>query len=358
MLFFIAILILFILGWGAYWLYLMKDRKGNKGREGKMPASSVIENMTVADLFGIRSDEDKKVIESSHRIGIVSMIKEPKNIEQWLKHHRDMGILRFYIRLEETPDLVSYLDSQKDVVLDKGSSTGKNEYTEIQVRQKKMVDTALKKAYEAGDIDWLIHIDCDELLEGDLDEIRGLSPKNRLFWMENVEAVYEDIPEKADTCFKAATFRKCSDPSVHCVSYVNGKGGGRVATDVTLGGPHRFTSTLEEGGGIKLEKVVVKHYESCDFYSYKKKFMHLALNDDKMEIPFSYYNESIEAAKKANETGKDNILECVYEKHRTTKGESLQEDCLSSSTSSNTSSSTSSNTSSSTSSNTSLSSSD
>jgi hypothetical protein len=173
-------------------------------------------------------------------------------------------------------------------------------------------------------------MDCDELLDGSLDEIHRLPEKVRTFWMENVEAVYEDIPKKDDKCFAAATFRKCSEEGVRCVSYVNGKGGGRVAPDVTLGGPHRFVSSMSGAEDKKLSSLIIKHYESCDFDSYKKKFMHLAQNDATMKIPFSYYNESIEAAKEANKTGSDDILECVYEKHRTTKGENATGDCLSS----------------------------
>ena len=37
--------------------------------------------------------------------GIVSMIKKPKNIETWLEKNRAFGIKKFYIRLEETPEL-------------------------------------------------------------------------------------------------------------------------------------------------------------------------------------------------------------------------------------------------------------
>jgi hypothetical protein len=49
------------------------------------------------------------------KIAIASCVKNPKNIETWLDLHRDLGISRFYIRLEDTPDLVDYLKSQPDV---------------------------------------------------------------------------------------------------------------------------------------------------------------------------------------------------------------------------------------------------
>ena len=39
------------------------------------------------------------------------MMKSPKNIDTWLRKHRNLGIQHFYIRLEETPDLEEYLKS-------------------------------------------------------------------------------------------------------------------------------------------------------------------------------------------------------------------------------------------------------
>ncbi|NBU04940.1 MAG: glycosyltransferase family 2 protein, partial [Sphingobacteriia bacterium] len=93
------------------------------------------------------------------------MIKKPKNINTWLDHHRNLGISRFYIRLEDTPELETILQSQKDVVVQIGKSTGENEYNEIQVRQRKMMNEALKSA-KTDNIQWIIHIDSDELLVG------------------------------------------------------------------------------------------------------------------------------------------------------------------------------------------------
>jgi len=68
-------------------------------------------------------------------VGIISMIKDPKNIGTWLQHHRDLGIRKFYIRLEDTSGLVSYLESHSDVHIKIGKSSGVNEYEEIQTRQ-------------------------------------------------------------------------------------------------------------------------------------------------------------------------------------------------------------------------------
>lgn len=240
------------------------------------------------------------------RIGIVSMIKNPKNLETWLDIHRKMGINRFYIRLEDSPGWEDFLHSQQDVHLIIGGSSGINEYEEIQVRQTYMVDNCLKIASKDG-IDWLIHIDSDELLEGDLSEIRNLPNGIRTIKMKNVEAKYEKVPGKSDNCFSATKFLDCgSEP---CVSYANGKGGGRTTMDVSSFGPHRFKSLMPNSE--QAIKIYVKHFESCDFEMYKNKYMRLAHTDRNVDIPFPYYHESIEAAKQGDEQ-----LELVFKKYR------------------------------------------
>ena len=259
----------------------------------KWKSSKLPKEQFIGDLF------DKNT-----NIGIVSMIKDPKNIETWLKTHKDMGIKHFYIRLEETPELQEYLEKREDVTLQLGQPTGVNEYDEKQVRQNKWVNEVLQKAETDGNgIKWLIHIDGDELLQG------------RTFWMVNKEAKFSRVPKKEDSCFDASRMADCDKKLGSCVSYANGKGGGRVANDVRAIGPHRMKSTLEKNGGRKLKKLVVHHFESCDFDIYKKKFKQLSVQDKKLDIPFSYYNESIEAAKSKN----DDELYKVYEKYRVEK---------------------------------------
>ena len=246
-------------------------------------------------------------------IGIVSMIKEPKNIDTWLEKHRTLGIKHFYIRLEETPDLEDYLESQPDVTVKVGNSTGVNEYDEIQTRQNRWVNQAFELAkLDGNNIQWLIHIDCDEILKGDLKKVQDLPEDVRTFWIQNIEAKFDKIPGKEDNCFNASKFAKCGTKNSGCVSYANGKSGGRVASDVSCFGPHRMKSEIESNESIKLDDLEVEHYESCDFDIYKQKFKNLSVQDKENKIPFSYYNESIKAAKEDD----DNKLQEIYQKYR------------------------------------------
>lgn len=249
----------------------------------------------------------------SSNVGIVSMIKQPKNIETWLEKHRTLGIKHFYIRLEETPELEEYLESQQDVTVKVGNSAGVNEYDEIQTRQNKWVNQAYKLAeLDGNNVQWLIHIDCDEILKGDLKKVQELPEDVRTFWIQNIEAKFEKVPGKEDNCFQASKFAKCGTNNSGCVSYANGKSGGRVASDVSSFGPHRMKSELEKNESVKLEDLEVEHYESCDFDIYKQKFKNLSVQDKETKIPFSYYNESIEAAKEDD----DDKLQQIYEKYR------------------------------------------
>ena len=242
---------------------------------------------------------------SEQKIGLVSMIYKPKNIETWLELHRKLGIAHFYIRLERTPELVEYLRKQPDVTLEVASEETTNNYTTIMDRQNKMVTGALENA-KKDSIDWLIHIDCDEVLSGNLNEIRNLPPEIRTFWMQNIEAVYKDIPTSDTNCFVADSFKRCDKE--HCASYANGKGGGRVAPDVREFGPHRFTSHSKKE--IKLESVVVQHFESCDYDQYLKKYRNLSVGAKVEDIPFEYYRESI------LNSDSEEKLKGIYKKYR------------------------------------------
>lgn len=239
------------------------------------------------------------------KVGIVSMMRNPKNVDIWLDYHRSIGVSKFYIRLEDTSELVNFLKNQTDVVLTQGVSEGTDEYNSIQIRQCTHVDNSLR----FRDVDWLIHIDSDELLKGDLKELSDLPVTIRTFRMKNKEAVYAKVPMDGDVCFQAKRFRECSDANSGCISYGNGKGGGRAASDVSCHGPHRFKSAQGQEREVSL---YVEHYESCDFEQYKSKFKQLAQNAQTSTVPFPYYRESIDAARSDD----DEKLKDVFRKYR------------------------------------------
>jgi hypothetical protein len=269
-----------------------------------------------SETLGLRENFQEGMEEKpDSKIAVAAMVKDPKNMETWLQKNREAGIDHFYIRLEDTPDLLDFLQDQKDVSLQVGKSSGTNEYQDIQTRQDKMVNHFLKESQSDGHgVQWIVHMDADELIEGDLDEIRQQPSHVHTFWMQNEEAKYDKIPQKQDNCFRASKFYDCALYPDKCVSYGNGKGGARVCPQTSSNGPHRCRSNDANAKEVKLEKVKVKHFESCDFDSYKKKFHHLKNQDEKTRkaIPFDYYKESIDAASKND----DEQLKHVFTKYR------------------------------------------
>jgi hypothetical protein len=198
------------------------------------------------------------------------------------------------------------LQSQSDVTLVIGESdTSGNNYETLQHRQHEFVSWALEQA--RGSYSWLFHIDADELLHGDLSFIHTLPNKIKCLHMQNVEAVYDQANN--DTCFSAKQFLKCAH-GAPCKSYANGKGAGRVEHMVEPYGPHMFTYTKEGASNfnydVPFDTLRVLHFDACSFGSWAEKFYHLG-KQQRSDIPFPYYNESIDASTRAFD---------VYQRHK------------------------------------------
>lgn len=240
----------------------------------------------------------KESFQGSSKVAVAVLMRKPIDIFLWLKHHRDLGISHFFLRIEDTPGLDEFLKTQPDITYEMKESSKENNYETLQVRQIEFVNQSMQKAKRMG-IQWMFHIDADELLEGSLSFLDKLEEKYKCVKIENVEALYE---EGQESCFSAKRFLKCSDKGVQCRSYVNGKGGGRIVDGVALGGPHDFTYNGKIGDEtykVPFDKLHVLHFDSCTFGSWSEKFQHLSKGAK--DVPFAYYNDSMDAAVKAYE---------------------------------------------------------
>ena len=239
-------------------------------------------------------------------VAIASMMRRPTDISTWLDVHRKMGIGRFYVRAEDSPDLVAFLKTQADVVLEEGDSDGGNNYNTQQSRQTEFVNRALDKAMASGDVAWLLHIDADELLDGDLSILATLPASIKCLRIQNAEAIFGKDDK---TCFSTKKFIKCS--SGPCLSYANGKAGGRVEEGVRANGAHFFTYRGAEQGehtkDFAFEELKVLHFDSCSIGAWLEKFSHLLKGADDKAIPFPFYKDSMKAAQHAAE---------VYRNHK------------------------------------------
>jgi hypothetical protein len=238
------------------------------------------------------------------KIGIATCIRKPVDFSLWLKHHRNLGVSKFYIRVEDTPELEDYLALQPDVVLEKGASDKNgNNYKTIQTRQVNFVNGCIQRAISKGEVDWIFNIDGDELLHSEHSSpfhfLKQLDTKYKTVKLRNVEAVYSgDEPH----CFSCKKFKKCSEPGAKCRAYANGKGGGRIVTGVTQIGCHDFGFDGKHQGAfvydVPFEDLHVLHYDSCSFGAWAEKFKHMSHNQQS-SIPFDYYHESMDAIKNA-----------------------------------------------------------
>ena len=260
--------------------------------------------------------QQDNVIKPECKVAIACLMRKPVDLPEWLKHHRDIGITKFYIRLEDSPTFVDYLQTQPDVsYISAESDKNGNNYETLQTRQGEYIDMCLQDATNEG-IDWVFHIDADELLHGDLSFLDTLSSNYKCLKLSNAEAVFE---EGQKSCFSAKKFLKCHE-GASCKSYANGKAAGRAVQGVSSHGPHAFKY---DGDGdytynVPFDVLHVLHYDSCSFGSWAEKYIHLAKTDKKDDIPFAYYKDSIDAVGKAYEIYKQykmTIPESIDEKH-------------------------------------------
>lgn len=266
------------------------------------------------------------------RVAIVSMMKNPKNIEKWLTYHKRKGVDRFYIRLEDTPELESYLSSLNFVHLEIGSSEDfQNDEplinyvaAKLSHRQILWATKAIKLALK-DNIDWIIHIDSDELID-----CKGLIQENiskecsyhNTFVIPNYEAKYKDIPLATDSCFQYESLVKCNAGG--CVSYGNGKGLGKVSNKLQRADAHRFYHEDEDANDEHvLKSIRLLHFESCDFDQYVSKYLDLAKTTNGT-FPFTFYNDSINVArsKLCKKIGKKciNAFKRIYKKYKVVEG--------------------------------------
>ncbi len=242
------------------------------------------------------------------KVGIAVLMRKPTDVNLWFEHHRNAGISQFYVRLEDSPSVAAYLRTLDDVYFEEGESDPENNYTTFQTRQREFVNKMLPIARSDG-MEWLFHIDVDELLEGDILKTLGNIPKTQLIGkLKNAEAVYG---EGEPTCFSAKKFIRC-DKGGPCTAYVNGKGVGRVVDGVTLGGPHDFVYKGKVDPAvtyqIPFDDLHVLHYDSCTLGTWLEKFAHMSKKAKLDDIVFPYYKKSIEVAVKAKELYRENKM--------------------------------------------------
>ena len=247
------------------------------------------------------------------QLGIVMMTKKPFDLQTWLTYHYvGLGIRRFYLKVEDTPELAPLLATppwDRCVVPSFDDHTQRDYFAQMD-RQAAHIAAVLPRARADG-LTHLLHIDDDELLFCPagigvlLGELAVAPPSRPDCHLCNIEAL---MPH--DSCSspfsEAFVFRHFP---TRYVSYTNGKSIGRLDEPTLRShGPHHFRNELAAGGNmspvtypIGPETACVLHYESATYAKWHHKFLELASRhgDDPevyARVPFAFYRKSMVVA--------------------------------------------------------------
>ena len=222
------------------------------------------------------------------------MVRKPFNFDWWLDYHFSLGVDYIFLRVEDTPDLKNIVDKYSNVftIFDNDSNKRNNYWT--QMNRQKMFINSIKNELIEKKVDWLFHIDSDELIccNNLKSLLESVPNKYDTIHFDNYEAVY-DNDDLENPFIQTNRFRFGNSR----ISYRNGKSAARVNQNLRPKGPHKFYGNRLEMPPIKL---VILHYESATFDSWWEKFNNDNDNDiEKLtEIPFGYYKESIDIVTK------------------------------------------------------------
>jgi len=249
-------------------------------------------------------------------VAIVLLSRRPPDLKTWLQYHLDyMGVKHVFMDVEDTPHFddawktLSKKDQDRVTVWrapkSKDDADGRptDDYTTLQARQLAAM-TQAKAASKSMGIEWLLHIDDDELLYTPLHRPIGevLASVQSGFsqaYIPNVEAIYKS--SDVNSCFTETN--KVNMNRYTFVSYANGKAAVRVSDDDAVpAGPHQWrTKQGVEVPSIHLDAETfgsplwLVHFESCPFARWEDKFWELGnTSPEKVNgIPFKFYKQSI-----------------------------------------------------------------
>ncbi|CAK0890289.1 unnamed protein product [Prorocentrum cordatum] len=257
------------------------------------------------------------------RAAIVMLSRHPPEFATWLRYHLDyMGVERVFVEVEDTPRfnatwtalpavhrqrVTVWHPNPYEKLAHDAQQRPVNDYETLQSRQLGAMDRAKTEAASAG-INWLIHIDDDELLYSPmrrpLAEVLGAMPSDvEQAYIPNVEAVYPSAEVR--NCFVDTA--EVNMNRYTFASYANGKSAVRLdgpdAEYMEPAGPHLW----RQAGGYELPSLhldeepfgsplYVVHFESCPFSRWEDKFEELGNTNSEHigKIPFQFYRESIE----------------------------------------------------------------
>jgi len=269
--------------------------------------------------------ENNKINEIN--IGIVTTVKNPHQINDWINYHLGIGIKKIYI-IADDPEEDLEINPDDRVTIFKNNSEWRDKLNEIdylkmfynkydkEVMSRQILNFAhVRDIVRNSNLNWLLHIDCDELLylEGkDLNQLFNINYD--IIRFQNYEMVPEN--DNYQNCFREGT--KFKTNKAKYIAYSNGKSALRINSEAIIVGVHGFM------GGTTLESDYGKilHYPSCNFEEYIRKYKILGKFDDKwwglVQIPIKFHLESrdlIDSCKNMDDTCVKKIRQYYNDEH-------------------------------------------
>jgi len=242
-------------------------------------------------------------------VSICSLVRKPFNFDTWIEYHKSIGVSKFLLSVEDTPELKESIDKYGDLIeaeyisMDSKDKFYDRNYWTLMDRQKIFVTKSIQRCKELS-VDWLIHIDTDELLwcgDSVLDLLNSVNKDTDYITVKNYEAVYTS-DDLENPFLQTNTFI-----SSDMTAYDSGKSIGRISSNLEFRGAHAFTGKHQN---IETKKAVVLHFESATFEKWFEKFNNITnsynfsdiqgmkeymIDDMKSEIkevPITFYRDS------------------------------------------------------------------
>lgn len=258
------------------------------------------------------------IIDSTdEKVALVSMVNGVDNFDLWLDYYLNtLGMDHMFLRIEDAFHFQNLLKKYPpgkitaEFVAKEDIDIRDNYDTKME-RQDKVVTNACLLCKEMN-IDYLLHIDSDELLHVEapvklkipeylkhyLAQINKTSDAS-CFHIRNFEAIF---PNSKKHCFSTNKFIDCSKGG--CLSYANGKSFANIKHNPRYFGPHYFSGAVYE---IPPSQMKILHFDSCSFSQYLKKFklMQDISEEEFQKIPFSFYKDSIKMLQECNREEED-----------------------------------------------------
>jgi len=216
------------------------------------PGAPVLSQQTATARVLLSSQPHLASHDGTAELGIVTMTKKPLDLATWLEyHHSRLRIRRFYIKVEDTPELAALFAQPPwdELVAPFFDNHTQRDYFAQMDRQSAHISAVLPLARADG-LTHLLHIDDDELLycsmgvDALLAQLAAAPHSRPDCHLCNIEAL---LP--GDACAspfrEAAVFRHF--PTQY-VSYTNGKSIGRLEEPTLRAhGPHHFRTAAAAG---------------------------------------------------------------------------------------------------------------